>query len=139
WDLSYMASTFGWKAALAVAINAAGATVLFARELARMPAAHEVSGKQVPLILKLTHIALLAGIVLFAHHPALFMGIFLFFMGIATAYPRHQDRLILREGLLVAFFLAGLVVLGGQQQWWLQPLLMSMSSDAVYYGATALT
>ena len=39
----------------------------------------------------------------------------------------------------MAFFLAGLVVLGGQQQWWLQPVLMSMSSDAVFYGATALT
>jgi predicted cation transporter len=47
--------------------------------------------------------------------------------------------LILREGLLVAFFLAGLVVLGGQQQWWLQPVLLSMSSDQVFYGATLLT
>jgi hypothetical protein len=34
---------------------------------------------------------------------------------------RYQDQLTLREGLLVACFLAGLVVLGGQQQWWLQP------------------
>jgi len=40
---------------------------------------------------------------------------------------------------LVAFFLAGLVVLGGMQQWWLQPLLSSMSADAVFWGATALT
>jgi hypothetical protein len=39
----------------------------------------------------------------------------------------------------VAFFLAGLVVLGGQQAWWLQPLLMGLSVDAVFYGATALT
>jgi len=77
--------------------------------------------------------------VLFAHHPAIFMGLFLLFLGVATAYPQHQDRLILREGLLVAFFLAGLVVLGGQQQWWLQPLLLGMSSDSVFVGATALT
>ena len=67
------------------------------------------------------------------------MGLFLFFLGISNAYKHHQGRLILREGLLVAFFLAGLVVLGGQQQWWLQPVLMSMSSDAVFYGATAWT
>ena len=40
---------------------------------------------------------------------------------------------------MVAFFLAGLVVLGGQQQWWLEPLLLSMDANAVYYGATALT
>jgi Na+/H+ antiporter NhaD/arsenite permease-like protein len=67
------------------------------------------------------------------------MGFFLFFMGIASAYPAHQNRLILREGLLVAFFLAGLVVLGGQQQWWLQPLLMSMSHDQVFFSTTILT
>jgi hypothetical protein len=67
------------------------------------------------------------------------MALFLFFMGFATAYPRFQDRLILREGLLVAFFLAGLVVLGGQQQWWLQPLLIGMDADTVFFGATALT
>jgi Na+/H+ antiporter NhaD/arsenite permease-like protein len=60
-------------------------------------------------------------------------------MGVATAYPQYQDRLILREGLLVAFFLAGLVVLGGQQQWWLESLLRSMSPDTVFWAATALT
>jgi Na+/H+ antiporter NhaD/arsenite permease-like protein len=58
---------------------------------------------------------------------------------VAHAYEQYQDRLILREGLLVAFFLAGLVVLGGQQEWWLKPVLMSMSSDAVFIGATLLT
>jgi Na+/H+ antiporter NhaD/arsenite permease-like protein len=67
------------------------------------------------------------------------MGLFLFFMGFASAYPQFQDRLILREGLLVAFFLAGLVVLGGQQQWWLEPLLTGMDATTVYFGATALT
>jgi predicted cation transporter len=77
--------------------------------------------------------------VVFAHHPALFLGLFLLFLGIAQAYPQHQDRLILREALLVAFFLAGLVVLGGQQQSWLQPLLLKMNSQEIFWGATALT
>jgi predicted cation transporter len=82
---------------------------------------------------------MIAGVVVFAHHPPIFLGIFLVFMGLATAYSQHHDRLILREGLLVAFFLAGLVVLGGMQAWWLQPLLAQMSPTSVYYGATALT
>jgi hypothetical protein len=77
--------------------------------------------------------------VVFAHHPEVFMGLLLFFLGFATAYERYQDRLILREGLLVAFFLAGLVVLGGQQQWWLEPLLRGMDASTVFWGATALT
>lgn len=82
----------------------------------------------------LVHLVFLAGVVLSAHHPAMFMGLFIFFLGVADAYQRHQDRLILHEGILVAFFLAGLVVLSGEQQWWLQPVLMSMSSDRVFFG-----
>jgi Na+/H+ antiporter NhaD/arsenite permease-like protein len=85
------------------------------------------------------HLVFLGIVVLFAHHPVMFLGVFLFFLGVAQAYERHQDRLILREGLLVGFFLAGLVVMGGQQQWWLQPVLLSMSNDAVFFGATLLT
>ncbi|MGC9163962.1 MAG: putative Na+/H+ antiporter, partial [Thiomonas sp.] len=36
WDLRFMLTQFGWKAALAVGINALGATLLFYRELARL-------------------------------------------------------------------------------------------------------
>ena len=141
WDTAFMLTHFGWKAAIAVFVNGIAVTLLFAKELAQVSTAKSPSSESptVPMPLVLIHIAILAGIVLFAHYPPLFIGLFLLFMGIATAYSAHQDRLILREGLLVAFFLGGLVVLGGQQQWWLQPLLVNMSSDAVFYGATALT
>lgn len=63
----------------------------------------------------------------------------MFFLGLSHAYEKYQDRLILREVLSISFFLAGLVVLGGQQQWWLQPVLTSMTSEQVFYGAVALT
>lgn len=141
WDTAFMLTHFGWKAAIAVFVNGIAVTLLFARELAKVATGKSPSSESpiVPMPLVLIHIVILAGIVLFAHYPPLFIGLFLLFMGIATAYSAHQDRLILREGLLVAFFLGGLVVLGGQQQWWLQPLLVNMSSDAVFYGATALT
>jgi predicted cation transporter len=65
--------------------------------------------------------------------------LFLFFVGYTTAYARYQNKLIIRESMLVAFFLAGLVVLGSQQKWWLQPLLTNLDSTSVYYGATVLT
>ena len=140
WGTSFMMATFGWKAALAVIINALGVTLLFRKELSRLSATTtKTANEPVPFALVLTHLLFLTGIVVFAHHPAIFLGLFLFFLGVAHAYQHHQDRLILREGLLVAFFLAGLVVLGGQQQWWLQPVLMSMSSDQVFLGATILT
>lgn len=138
WDLSYMLQTFGWKAALAVVVNAVLVTMLVRDELLRLA---EPSKAQltVPPIMVMVHLAFLSGVVLFAHHPVVFMGLLLFFIGFANAYTKYQDRLILREALLVAFFLAGLVVLGGQQSWWLQPLLMGLNADAVFYGAIALT
>ncbi|WP_374537102.1 putative Na+/H+ antiporter [Chitinimonas taiwanensis] len=141
WDIWFMISTFGWKAGLAVVFNALSATLLFRRELAGLPVATatDAAASRVPAVLILVHLLFMLGVVVFAHHPAIFMSLLLFFLGVAHAYERYQDRLILREGLLVAFFLAGLVVLGGQQQWWLQPLLMGMSTDAVYFGATVLT
>jgi len=140
WDLAFMLSHFGGKAALAVFINAGLAALLFRSELAVMAQPpNTAEPARVPVVIMLVHLAFLAGVVMFAHHPALFMGLFLFFLGFATAYQRHQDTLILREALLVAFFLAGLVVLGGLQQWWLQPLLMGMDARAVFFGATALT
>lgn len=139
WDLSYMFMTFGWKAGLAVMVNAAIATWAFRHELGVMNAALDKKEQAVSYWTVGMHALFLLLIVVFAHYPVMFLGTFLFFMGYVSAYARHQERLILREGLLVAFFLAGLVVLGSQQQWWLEPLLMTMSSDAVFYGATALT
>lgn len=139
WDLPFMLSTFGWKAALAVAINAVAVTLLFRKELSgiRQSASSPFSG--VPGIVVVVHVLFLTGIVTFAHHPAVFIGLLLFFIGFAHAYERYQNPLILREGLMVGFFLAGLVVLGGQQQWWLEPLLGGMDNASLFFGAVALT
>lgn len=139
WDLGFMLANFGWKSAIAVAINALVTTLVFRRELSRLPHRAGETGPHLPRWVIALHLLFLIGVVFFAHHPPAFVGLLLFFLGFATAYPRFQDRLILREGLLVAFFLAGLVVLGGQQQWWLEPLLGGMDSTTVYFAATALT
>jgi hypothetical protein len=139
WDSWYMLAHFGWKAAIAVAINAFVTAFIFRQELSCLPRFKLGSDVKMPMWVIVLHVLFLAGIVTFAHHTSVFMGLFLFFMGLATAYPTFQDRLILREGLLVAFFLAGLVVLGGQQQWWLEPLLRGMDSTTVYFGATLMT
>lgn len=139
WDIWFMLSNFGWKAAIAVVVNAGVAMLVFRRELAHMGKTPRDQGAGVPFPVVAVHLAFLVGVVVFAHHIVLFMGLFLFFLGFTAAYQRHQSPLILREALLVAFFLAGLVVLGGLQQWWLQPVLLAMDANAVFFGATALT
>jgi hypothetical protein len=140
WDSAFMARTFGWKAALAVLVNASLACWLLRRHLPAAAAeTGEDAGPDVPLAVRLVHLAFLAAVVVTAHHPVVFFGLFLFFLGFTTAYGRYQQPLLIREALLVAFFLAGLVVLGGMQEWWLQPLVSSMDAKTLFFGALGLT
>jgi Putative Na+/H+ antiporter len=140
WDNAYMLSTFGWRAAVAVACNAALVTAFFRRELLALQVPPPVQrASSPPAWLTAVHMLFLVGVVACAHHPVVFIGLLLLFLGFSEAYGRHQDRLILREGLLVGFFLAGLVVLGGLQDWWLAPLLQRFDAVSAFYGAVLLT
>eukprot|EP01032_Pedospumella_encystans_P015017 gene15017-17216_t len=140
WDSAFMAAQFGWKATLAVLVNATAMCFVLKRHLQPAGAPAEGGGPaRVPLLVSLIHLGFLAGVVLLAHHPVMFLGLFLLFLGFTQAYQRYQQPLILKEGLLVGFFLAGLVVLGGMQQWWLQPIVSSLEPTALFFGATALT
>lgn len=141
WDSAFMFTQFGWKAALAVLVNASAATFLLRQHLRpALPANDELdAAARVPLTVVAVHLALLAGVVLSAHHPVIFLGLFLMFLGYTQAYAKHQSPLILKEALLVGFFLAGLVVLGGMQQWWLQPIVSGLEPLALFLGAIGLT
>lgn len=139
WDSIFMMANFGWKAAIAVLINATAITFLLRAHLSENPAGADEGEAKVPLWVSAIHLLFLAAVVVFAHHPVIFLGIFLFFLGFTHAYAQYQSPLILKEGLLVGFFLAGLVVLGGMQQWWLQPIVSSLEPTALFFGALALT
>lgn len=140
WTTGFMLSMFGAKAVLAVLINSLAVTLLFRKELAlRAREDADATHPRVPVLFVGLNVALLGAVVFANRHPEAFMGLFLMFLGLAEAYRRHHDRLMLREGLMVAFFLAGLVVLGGQQQWWLQGVLSRLDESTLFYGAAALT
>ena len=140
WDSAFMAAHFGWKAAIAVLINATVITAVMRTQLIDVGTAATTSTEgSVPRIVGLIHLGFLGAVVAFAHHPVIFIGLFLLFLGFTQAYPRHQSPLLLKEALLVGFFLAGLVVLGGRQQWWLQPIVSSLEPTALFFGALGLT
>jgi hypothetical protein len=139
WDSLFMLSTFGWKSALAVVVNATACTFVLRKHLGEVAADDESASAPVPVPVAAVHIALLAAVVALGHHPVMFLGLFLLFLGFTQAYARHQNPLILKEALLVAFFLAGLVVLGGMQQWWLQPIVSSLEPLALFGVGIALT
>ncbi|WP_372827851.1 putative Na+/H+ antiporter [Polaromonas sp.] len=141
WDTMHMLSYFGWKAALAVIVNATLAAFVLRPHLARLRGSTTapVLQQRVPLALVIVHLALLAAVVVMAHHPVAFLALFLLFLGFAQAYERQQDALLIKEALLVAFFLAGLVVLGGMQRWWLQPIVSGLEPLALFFVALGLT
>ena len=140
WTSAFMLVTFGWKAAIAVLINASIAVVALRAHLPETRSTAATAAESgMPMTLVATHIAFLAAVVALAHHPVAFLGLFLMFLGVSQAYERFQSPLIIKEALLVGFFLAGLVVLGGLQQWWLQPIVSGMAPDLLFFGATALT
>jgi hypothetical protein len=138
WDSMHMLQNFGYKAAVSVALNATVVTLLLRKYFAS-PEEKEVEAIKTPITVSLIHLTFLAGVVIFAHHTVVFIGLFMLFLGFTQAYERYQTPLILKEGLLVGFFLAGLVVLGGLQQWWLQPIVSSLKPIQLFFGSAALT
>ena len=139
WDSAFMLANFGWKSAIAVLINASGATWVLRAALRQPGPQTAAQAMPIPVWVTAVHLAFLAAVVLLAHHPVMFLGLFLMFLGYVQAYEKFQSPLILKEGLLVGFFLAGLVVLGGLQSWWLQPAMSSLSPTALFFGAIGLT
>ena len=141
WSSAFMMQNFGWKAALAVVINASALTWYLRKELrslgAEVVAANRAESS--PKTLIAVHLAFLALVVLTAHHPVIFIGLFLLFLGVATITREYQDELYLKQSLLVAFFLGGLVVLGGLQRWWLEPVLSGLPTFSLFLGSAGLT
>jgi hypothetical protein len=138
WDLPYMFFHFGWKGVLASVTSAALVSGWFFKELKDLPATKK-SRARVPTWVTVAHLLFLALIILNSHHIVLFLGLFLFFLGLVTVTGEFQDELKLREGLLVGFFLGGLVVLGSLQRWWLEPILARLNEAQLFIGTTGLT
>lgn len=138
WDSWFMLSHFGWRAVASCIVSALTVAVMFRKELRRVEEVTQPA-RPLPVWLTLLHLATLSLVVLFAHHPSIFFGVFMIFLGIVSATREFQDGLRLREGLLVGFFLSGLVVLGSMQAWWLKPLVSQLSGDAMFFGALGLT
>lgn len=141
WDLATVFGHFGWKAASAVTVNAFFFVLFFKSKLRAHlhPLKVVADSESMPVSVVGVHYAFLVLVVLCAHYPALAMGTFLFFLGMTAVTSKYQDRIRLKEALLVAFFLGGIIVFGPLQAWWLTPVLQSLDSISLFLSATALT
>jgi hypothetical protein len=142
WDTPFMLLHFGWKAAACIVISNTLAFLVFRRELLSMKAAvstgrDKISAVPVPIIL--CHLLFIGFVVYTAHYAAMVVVTFMFFLAFVAATERNQDAISLRGPVLVGFFLAGLVIHGGCQQWWIEPVLTSLNPTQLLLGSTVLT
>ena len=146
WDTAYMLQHIGLKALFAIVLSTMGFFAFFRKELMALshktPADEPVEGQArlpVPAWITAVHVAFVLWTVVHSHYPAFFIGGFLFFLGFAQATSRFQGLVAIKPAMLVGFFLAGLVVHGGLQAWWLAPALTSLSEVPLFIGAAVLT
>ncbi len=144
WNLLYMLVHFGWRAMAGIGVATVVYYALFRRELGGLAA--DASSRSLPAArpaapvwITAVQIGFLVFTVWQAHHPVLFIGAFLFFLAFAQATAHHQNSIDLRPPILVGFFLAGLVIHGGLQAWWLQPVLSRLSEKSLFFGSVVLT
>lgn len=149
WSIREMFFDFGWKAALGIALSNFVYWIYFRKELIHLNVRKKAvdifssySSKReppIPIWITLIHILIMAWIVSVSHYPAIFIASFLFFIGFHQATRSHQCSIRLARPLLIGLFLAGLVIHGGLQGWWVVSILDGLSPLSVMGVAIALT
>jgi hypothetical protein len=144
WGLLHMLTFFGGRAVVGIVASTLLYYAVFRRELAALAA--RAAGRKapvrrgaVPAWITTVQLGFLAFTVWQAHHPVMFIGAFLFFLAFTQATAHHQSPVDLKSPILVGFFLAGLVIHGGLQAWWIEPILTRLRAGPLFLGATVLT
>jgi hypothetical protein len=142
WDIKFMFTHFGWHAVMGILISNAVYFYIFRKELLAMkavPVDGKINEDPIPYWVTGVHLVFLAFTVWMAHYPVFFIAGFMFYLAFSHATAHHQSKLELRSPMLVGFFLAGLVIHGGLQGWWIEPVLGSLGQYPLFGGAMVLT
>jgi hypothetical protein len=145
WSSSFIFFNFGWKAILAIILSNLLYFLVFRKDFASLQIEEKpddqyiLPARPVPIWITIVHIFMLVWVVIHSHHPVLFLGPFIMFIGFHQATFPHQNKMNLRPPILVSFFLAGLIIHGGLQSWWIAPILSHLSETSLMLGATVLT
>jgi len=94
---------------------------------------------EVPGWITIVHILFMVWTIFNSHYLELFILGFLFFLGFAKVSSQYQNRIQLSPPMLVGLFLAGLVIHGGLQAWWIEPVLGNLSEGMLMISSTVLS
>jgi hypothetical protein len=143
WSTPFMLQHFGVPAVLGILAANSLYGIVFRKHFARLAPIKETGSGHTrtaaPAWVTMCHLAFIAWSVYSAHHTVMLIGGFLAYLAFFEVTEDYQDPLNLRPPLLVGFFIAGLVVHGGLQQWWIAPLLRGLGELPLLLGAVALT
>jgi hypothetical protein len=154
WDAFFVLSHFGWRAIIAIVASTLIYYLAFRgdfRALASRPAVPDVMPPDpaapasyprplpIPWWVTGVYVLFIVWTVVNAHYPALFLAGFLFFLGFDRATAAYSTLSDFKTPLLVGFFLAGLVVHGGLQAWWIGPVISSLTETPLFLAAMFLT
>ncbi len=141
WSNSFMFFNFGIKSMIAIVISNVVYFLFFLKELKGLEKKSEEEvpkEEKVPFWITCVHIIFLFAIVFFAHYSILLIGILFMFLAFHKATMPHQDDLYLRGPVLVGTFLAGLIIHGSLQGWWIEPIVKQLSPAPLMIAATGL-
>lgn len=150
WSNADMLTHFGWKSVAGIVLANGLYWLYFRKELFFLNVRRQAvavwkeqtsqrSEVIIPTWVTVTHLFFIFVIVAVSHFPAMFLGVFLLFLGFHQATRGHQNSLRLARPLLVGLFLAGLVIHSGLQGWWVFAILDGLTPLSVMGVAMGLT
>ncbi len=151
WDFAFMITNFGWKALIGILISNTLYFMVFKSEFKTLDKYDTLDiytdgmidwvdrDEPIPAYVTVVHILVMVWTVFSSHYPVLFIPGFFIFLGFRRATAHHQNDTNLKPPILVGAFLAGLVVHGGLQAWWIAPILGNLPELPLMLGATLLT
>jgi hypothetical protein len=144
WTTPFMFSRFGIVALAGIVLANAFYFLALRQDFSRLDRSaldlpSRMNAVSVPPWVTAVHLAFMFWSVLSAHYPALLIGGFLFFLAFYEVTQEYQSEFQLRSPLLVGFFLAGLVIHGGLQKWWIGPMLSRLTEVPLMLGAAVMT
>jgi hypothetical protein len=139
WTSSFMFLHFGWKALVSSAVLVCIFLLRFKKEFKQLPSSFSIRDPRSSLGSMMVHLALMGLVIKCIHHPWINLEILLLYIAYRFFFEGDVRRLQIKDGLLVGLFLGGIVILGGQQAWWLKAVLASLNDLGIFVGATLLT
>lgn len=147
WSSEHVFTVFGWKSILGILANNILFWWIFRKEFLSMTEKRHIAKKKelpadqelVPFWICATHLFFIGAVVWSACYPPIFLAFYLLFIGFHFATRSHQYPVRLIRPMLVGLFLAGLIIHGSLQGWWVVRVLEGLTPLAVMGAAMLLT